>query len=177
MSDSTVERVLAWHEVLDESSYYEILGVLEMAGEDTIRRAFHVFAAAFHPDAHAGADPATLKAVERVFQRGAEAYRVLSRPELRRKYNLGLARGQLRLALGEPGTRPAGGSGAPSLGELCQSPSARLAAQRAEELIDRGELRAARRELELALRHDGDRNPALSERLEALDEELYARGE
>jgi len=177
MSDSTIERVLAWHEVLDESSYYEILGVLQIASDDTIRRAFHVFAAAFHPDAHSGADPSTLKAVERVFQRGAEAYRVLTQPELRKKYDAGLERGRLRLAIDDSGARSPSANAPPSLADLCRSPAARRAAQKAQELIDLGELRAARSELQEALRQDDDQNPALAERLEELDVELYEKGE
>ena len=176
MSDSTVQRVLAWHKVLDQSSYYEILGVLESADESAIRRAFHAFAAAFHPDAHAGADAETLRAVERVFQRGAEAYRVLSQPELRKKYDRHFARGQLRLDVTEGATRAPSENAAPSLADLCRSPAARRAAEKAEELIDRGELQAARRELEVALREDDDQNPAIAERLELLDVELFAKG-
>ena len=174
MSNSNVERVLAWHEVLDESNYYEILGVLETADEEALRRAFHQFAAAFHPDAHTEADARISKAVERVFQRGAEAYRVLSHSELRKKYDRGLARGQLRLLL-DQSARPPSGSAGESLADLCRSPSARLAAQRAEELIERGELEAARRELVVALTHDDDRNPALSDRIEALDVQIFEK--
>jgi DnaJ-class molecular chaperone len=77
---ATRERIRQWTEVLDDSTYYEILGVLEIAGEASIKQAFHEFALAFHPDSHQGADPETLRQVQRVFQRGAEAYRVLSHP-------------------------------------------------------------------------------------------------
>jgi curved DNA-binding protein CbpA len=83
-------RIDAWIEVLDDASYYELLGVLPLADDAALRRAFHEFARAFHPDSHVGADASTLEKVRRVFQRGAEAYRVLADPELRLRYDLAL---------------------------------------------------------------------------------------
>jgi curved DNA-binding protein CbpA len=151
---ATRERIEQWAEVLDDSTYYEILGVLEIAGDASIKQAFHEFALAFHPDSHLDADPETLARVRRVFQRGAEAYRVLSHPEL----------------------RPGQGT-AKSLDELAKSAAARLHAQKADELINRGDLRGAKRELQLAVHQDGGNNPELSDRLDALDLALFAMGE
>jgi DnaJ-class molecular chaperone len=87
------ERIFEWDALIDRSSYYEVLGVLEIADAAAIRKAFHEFAVAFHPDAFPEADDETADALRRVFQRGAEAYRVLSRPDLRSEYDLALAKG------------------------------------------------------------------------------------
>jgi curved DNA-binding protein CbpA len=170
-----LERIFEWDALLDQSSYYEVLGLLEIADGGAIRKAFHEFAVAFHPDAFPQADDETADALRRVFQRGAEAYRVLSNPESRADYDLALAKGQLRLdatIAPPPLARP---SDIRSLDELCRSPGARRYAKRAEELISGGDLTAAKRELQMALREDGD-NADLAERLDAIDLALFAMG-
>jgi curved DNA-binding protein CbpA len=170
-----VERIFEWDELLDQSTYYELLGLLEIADTEAVRRAFHEFAVAFHPDAFPEADEETSAALLRIFQRGAEAYRVLVRPDSRADYDLALAKGLLRLdSTIEP--PPLGRvSDIRSLDELCRSPAARRYAKRAEALISDGDLPAAKRELQMALREDGD-NPDLVERLDAIDLALFAMG-
>ena len=173
--DAQIERVYEWAAVLDESTYYEILSVLEIADDASIKTAFHEFALAFHPDAHLDFDAETASVCRLVFQRGAEAYRVLSHPELRPRYDLALAKGQLRLGGADVPRVANVGVGAKSLDELCQSAAARLYASRADALISQGDLQGAKRELMLALREDGN-NPELAERLDALDLALFAMG-
>jgi curved DNA-binding protein CbpA len=170
-----IERIFEWDALIDQSSYYEVLGLLEIADASAIRKAFHEFAVAFHPDAFPHADDETADALRRVFQRGAEAYRVLSRPESRADYDLALAKGQLRLdaTIGPPPL--ARNSDIRSLDELCRSPGARRYAKKAEELISNGDLTSAKRELQMALHEDGE-NPDLAERLDAIDLALYAMG-
>lgn len=105
--DELIARLEAWADVLDDSTYYELLGVLDIADERSIKQAFHEFALSFHPDSHLEADGERLELVRRVFKRGAEAYRVLMDPGLRSKYDLALAQGHLRLEAGEiPARRP-----------------------------------------------------------------------
>lgn len=171
------ERVQRWAEVLDDSSYYEILGVLEIADDAAIREAFHRFSLAFHPDAHVGADEELLTTVRRLFQRGAEAYRVLSHPDLRVRYDMALAKGHLRLEARDVPVGPALESDAKPLHELCRSAGAKLSAQKADKLISAGDLAGAKRELEKALEFDGGANAALTERLDAIEVALYAMGE
>src|SRR6187549_169503 len=89
--EADIERVYEWAAVLDASSYYELLGLLEIADDDAVKVAFHEFALAFHPDAHVDYDGPTAEVSRQVFQRGAEAYRVLSHPVLRARYDLSLA--------------------------------------------------------------------------------------
>lgn len=177
MSDEEqLARIEAWDEVLDDASYYEILGVLPLADGDGLRRAFHEFSLAFHPDAHLDADTTTLTRVRRVFQRGAEAYRVLSDPELRVRYDMVLAKGQVRMEPERVPQRANLDAGKP-LDELCRSGGAKLAAQKAAKLIAAGDLAAAKAELERALEYDGGVNPALQERLQDLEVALYAMGD
>ena len=170
-----IERIFEWDALIDQSSYYEVLGLLEIADASAIRKAFHEFATAFHPDAFPQADDETADALRRVFQRGAEAYRVLSRPESRADYDLALAKGQLRLDATIAPPPLARNSDIRSLDELCRSPGARRYAKKAEELISNGDLTAAKRELQMALREDGE-NSDLAERLDAIDLALYAMG-
>jgi curved DNA-binding protein CbpA len=174
--DDELARIEAWNEVLDDASYYEMLGVLPLADLDALRRAFHEFALAFHPDSHVGADESTLEKVRRVFQRGAEAYRVLTDPELRVRYDMALEHGQLRLVPETVPRRASFDEGRP-LDELCRSGGAKLHAQKAAKLIDAGNPAAAKLELERALEYDGGVNPALEERLRDLELALYAMGD
>jgi curved DNA-binding protein CbpA len=161
------EHLRAWAEVLDDANYYEILGVLEIADADAIRRAFHDFSLAFHPDAQPVGDEEARALALRIFRRGVEAYRALSTPEQRAAYDLALAKGELRLGAGTRKEARAAGS-ARSLDELCRSPGAKLYAKRAEDLITAGDLRAATHELYRALRAEDGDNPELAERIGAL---------
>jgi len=61
--------------------YYEILGVPRDADRETVRRAFRLLAAEFHPDVSDSPN-----ALDR-FREIAEAYDVLSRPETREQYD------------------------------------------------------------------------------------------
>jgi molecular chaperone DnaJ len=62
--------------------YYEILGVAEKASQEEIKKAFRGLAKKYHPDAN----PDDPEAGERFKQIG-EAYRVLSDPDSRKKYD------------------------------------------------------------------------------------------
>jgi DnaJ-class molecular chaperone len=175
LDEVCVARVYEWASVLEESNYYELLGVLEIADDSALKSAFHEFALAFHPDAHLDYDEEIAELSRTVFQRGAEAYRVLSHPELRPRYDMALAKGQLRLGGSEVPRLANVGVGAKSLDELCRTASAKRFATRADQLISDGDLTGAKRELMLALREDGT-NPELAERLDAVDLALFAMG-
>mmetsp|Transcript_11593 Transcript_11593/g.27014 ORF Transcript_11593/g.27014 Transcript_11593/m.27014 type:complete len:272 (+) Transcript_11593:137-952(+) len=64
--------------------YYRILGVSRDASDEELKRAYRRLALKWHPDKHQGA--AKSEAAER-FKTLAEAYHVLSRPELRAEYD------------------------------------------------------------------------------------------
>lgn len=175
--EEDIDRLRAWAAVIDDSNYYEILGVLDLADTESIKVAFHEFALAFHPDVHAHGSAEERDVARAVFRRGAEAYRVLSDAELRAQYDLAVARGQLRLTR-DGGATPAGQAtnALKSLEDICNTPAARLAARRANEHIGQGRLEEARRLLKEALALDGYENPELEERIEALDLALFAMG-
>jgi curved DNA-binding protein CbpA len=160
-----LEHLAAWNDVLDDATYYEILGVLHIADPGAIRDAFHEFALAFHPDAQLDLAPDARRVVARIFQRGVEAYRVLSSDGERARYDLALAKGLLRLE----GTSDRQPTGARSMDELCRTAAAKLYAKRAEDLITQGRLGRAADELLRALRAEDRPNPDLAERLEALN--------
>jgi len=162
-------HLTAWNEVLDDASYYEILGVLEIADAEAIRSAFHEFSLAFHPDAQPHGDDAARRIATRIFRRGVEAYQALILPERRAAYDLALAKGELRLDVDPDGTAPdRAETGAHSLDEICRSKAAKLYAKRAEALITDGDLTAATHELFRALRAEEGENPELAERIAAL---------
>jgi DnaJ-class molecular chaperone len=174
-----LRKATSWDAVLDESSYYELLGVLDIADASAIKAAFHQFALAFHPDSHVGASEQLLARVRRVFKRGAEAYRVLSDPGLRAKYDMALAQGHLRLEAGEipKGVEPFAG-GLKSLEDLCKTAAGKRHARRSDEYISAGDMRSAQRELKLAVHQEGQgHDPELLERLDALDLALFAMGD
>jgi len=152
------------------------LSVLALADDAALKAAWHQFAAAFHPDTHRGADPTVQEAATKVYMAGVEAYGVLSNPAKRAKYDLAVAKGRIRLSED---------SGAPSveareirsLDEVCRSAAARRHAVAAENYIVTGDLGAAKKQLQIALVHDGGKNADLEERIDALDLVLFAGGD
>lgn len=176
MEADEIERLLGWADVIDDSNYYEILGVLEIADAMSIKQAFHQFALAFHPDQHVESPAPVQEAVRKIFKRGAEGYRVLSDAGLRAKYDLAVAQGVLRLDAGEV-PKNASIDGVQSLAAVCQSPAARMCAEKAESYLDAGDFRAAKKELQMALYHDGNDNPELAERIDAVDLAMFAMGD
>lgn len=180
------QRLERWSDILDDSTYYEILDLLELADEEAIRASFKKFSLAFHPDLHLEAPEEHQALARRIFQRGAEAYRVLSDPELRSAYDLALAQGRLRLTVAPDSSGP-GTSSPPSstrvssarvktLEEIARTPAAKLSAAKAEREISRGDFESARRLLKEALLQDDHENPELEGRIEALDGAIYAKG-
>lgn len=176
---ATLERLQEWDEVLDDSSYYEVLGVLEICDDQALREAFRDFALSFHPDLFRGEPEPILAVVRRIFQRGTEAYRVLADRDLRIRYDMGLSSGKRRLdpTLTQKSEAP------PSiaikykgLDELARSGGAKLAAQKAGKLLEKGDLQGAKAELQKALVFDGNANPKLAEQIEAISLVLYAGG-
>ena len=175
MQPADTELVLAWEELIDDSNYYEILGILEIADDGAIKEAYWNFARAFHPDAHPDAEPNMAATLRRIFQRGVEAYKTLSDHKLRADYDLALARGALRLK--DSLLPPEQLGGAKGLEDLCVSKSARLAARKADQLISNGMLAEAKRELQLAIQHDDGGSEELRQRLDALDLMMFAQGD
>ncbi len=169
------EALAGWLAVLDKLSYYDILGVGTRAAHDDLRRAFHVFASTFHPDAHHARSPEERRAVDTIFKRGAEAFRVLSEPHLRAQYDQALTlvtdQGSARAAVATR-TVATSASIAPAptrLIDSVRSPGARPFVLRAEELARKGDFKQAKLQLTMALHMERG-----NARLEAFANELDA---
>ncbi len=165
--DST--HLLAWLSALEHLTYYEILAVDQTVTRSRLARAFHAFAMTFHPDAHQSASAHEREALSDVFQHGAEAYRVLSNPELRTRYDMALRAGDLRLDQGTISLPPARPDWAARLDERCRSAGAKLHAVRAQKLFRSGDVLGAKAALEDALTYDGGANLELQRYIEDLE--------
>jgi curved DNA-binding protein CbpA len=171
-----------WLAALDAVSYYDLFRVSKTANYDDLRAAFHAFAESFHPDVHGWRHPSEQAAIGYIFKRGTEAYRVLSDPQLRARYDEALANGILRpenLVVDLDGPRskslsPTGPGG--RLIDKVRTPGARPFVIRAEELMKKGDPKQAKIQLVMAMHMDA-KNPALEAYAKELDEAAKAKAE
>lgn len=154
---------------LDQLDYYDLLRLEPTATGDQIRRAFHEFAVRYHPDRYAGAPADKLERASQIYRRGAEAYRVLTSPEQRARYDKLLASGQLRYA--DPSAAEERAAKKPAGVLEVKSLKARPFLQKALEAEKRGDLANAKLNLGMALQHEPD-NAALKLRLEEITAKL-----
>lgn len=154
---------------LDQLDYYTLFRIEDGASADQIRDAYHDFALKYHPDRYAGAPPDKRSRAAQIFRRGAEGYRVLMDPELRRRYDEGLARGNMRLTAEEQsGTqRPP----RPSSTLSVRSAKARPFAKKALRDVKRGDFKSAKLQLKMALQHEPD-SAVLQARLADVEQRL-----
>lgn len=82
---------------LDKLDYYSLLEVEPTASVAEVRAAFRRFALKYHPDRHAGSEPAKIERATRIYRRGSEALETLVDPTRRKAYDIVLARGEMRL--------------------------------------------------------------------------------
>ena len=163
------EAILEWASTLDAVDYLTLLQLPQVEpSEDEVRAAWRHFALSFHPDRHRDSPDEVRAAATRVFQRGAEAYRILLEPTLRRRYMEMLARGALRMSHEDiaDSHRPEA-----RVQDLVRSAVARPFAEKADELIARGELKQARLQLQLAIMREPN-NQKLNDRLRELDAQI-----
>jgi len=187
--------IRGWLAVLDELSYYELLGIDSHAGADQIRRGFYRFAETFHPDGHATRPSPERTAINTIFMRGTEAYRVLSDAALRYRYDEARSQGneRARLVTMQPlpasaksfrapppslkPSQPAGAATDPTaaltgkLADYVRQPRARPFAQQAEALAKNKEYAKAKLQLKLAINMDPG-NPALDGYMKELEEQI-----
>lgn len=143
------QRVISASERLDDTSYYEVLGVSPEAGPVEIASRYYALVARLHPDRHARErDPARREALTKLFARIGDAYRVLTDPELRRAYDSARARGEATLAPEERGRQKPAPARDPAT-EL-----ARQLLEKGQSRLDVGDARGARSHLELAARYE-----------------------
>jgi DnaJ-class molecular chaperone len=177
------DSIRQWLAALDSISYYELFRVPPEAPSDAIRDAFHKFAESFHPDGHHWRHPTEQAQIGYIFKRGTEAYRVLSDPQLRKRYDEALANGILRpesLIVEPDGSRAPGQGGAAGgsgrLSDKVRNPGARPFVLRVEELAKKGDPQQAKLQLVMAMHMDA-KNPALEAYAKELDEAIKAKAD
>jgi curved DNA-binding protein CbpA len=176
------DAIRQWLATLDSISYYDLFRVAPDVGQDALRHAFHGFAETFHPDVHGWRHPQERAAIGYIFRRGTEAYRVLSDPALRARYDDALANGILRpeqlvVEIEAPRSSMAPPSGvATRLIDKVRSPGARPFVLRAEELFKKGDPKQAKIQLVMAMHMDA-KNPALESFAKDLDQAIKIKAE
>lgn len=174
MDDRAIKQ---WLSALGSISYYELFRVAPTATHDELHGAFHAFAEAFHPDAHRWRPLDQQEAIGTIYRRGTEAWRVLSEPALRTRYDAAVAHGNLRpedLLEVERPPRSLGGGGAGALVDQVRSPGARPFVLRAEQLFKKGDPKQAKIQLVVAMHMDRG-NASLEAFGKELDEAIRAR--
>jgi DnaJ-class molecular chaperone len=136
--------------ILDELDYYTILSVDRGAPASLVRQAYHAASRRFHPDLYRQLDPELRAGVSRIAKRVTEAYSVLRDPKRRQIYDRQIAGGGsgLRLQLAEAGAQAERKAIEERLGA---TPNGRRFFTLAHQEIDRGNLGAAARNLQMAL--------------------------
>jgi curved DNA-binding protein CbpA len=174
------DTIRQWLAALDSISYYELFGIRPESTPDDIRVAFHAFAESFHPDVHQWRHPTEQAALSHIFKRGTEAYRVLSDPALRVRYDAAVKGGILRpeqliVELESPRSQPfnpgGGAVGGTKLSDKVRTPGARPFVLRVEELMKKGDAQQAKLQLVMAM-HMDPRNPALEAYGKELDQKI-----
>lgn len=176
LEDDGEALVLAWAAMLDRVDY---LALLQLPAdrpieESELRQGFHRFALAFHPDRWREAHDDVRSAAIAVYCLGAEAYKVLQDPLLRKRYLRLRAAGKLRMPPDEI-AQSARAEGGESFEAMVRSPQAIPFAKRADELMLAGNVRQAKLQVQLALAKDPG-NARLEERLADLAEVVKALG-
>ena len=135
-----------------------------------MREAFHTFALRYHPDRFARAPTEKRERASQIYRRGAEAYRVLMDGELRRRYDVGLRHGDLRLTdAAERKERVKSRTQSTKLG--VRSSKARPFVSQAQRAFKLGDFKTAKLNLKMALAHE-PANPLIRARLAAVEEQL-----
>ena len=164
------EAFLQWVAGVHKKSYYEILHLKTDATPKAVKDAFHAFALAYHPDRFADEAADVAAAASEVFKRGVEAYRTLSRPALRKRYDDALSRGKNRIDEKQVDTVPPPPMGK-TLEQVAKTPKGKQWALKADRLLSIGKLEDARLALVNALQSE-PHNDELQERLNLIYEAL-----
>ena len=150
----SVSTFIAWAESTATQNYYAILRVPQTASAGQIKAAFHSHALRCHPDRYVDDPPQVSQAAAEVFKRGVEAYNVLGKPDLRKRYDEALAKGKLRFDPTALPSIPPPPPKARTLEDIAQTPSGKQHALKADRLINIGKLEEARIALITATQHE-----------------------
>jgi curved DNA-binding protein CbpA len=167
---ATKDALLLYLSGLERKNYYGILGCTTDASPAAIKSAFHAFSLLYHPDRYVDAPKEVGALASEIYKRGVEAYRCLSRREVRARYDRSLGRGKIRLDTSRPST-PLPPPPIRTLETIAHSRDAKKHAGKADRLISIGKLESARIELVGACQCEPD-NEELAERLRVLYEAL-----
>ena len=167
---ATKDALLLYLSSLERKTYYEILGCTTGASPAAIKSAFHAFSLLYHPDRYVDSPREVGALASEIYKRGVEAYRCLSRRQVRARYDRSLARGKIRLDAAIPSTPPPPPP-VRTLETIARTPDAKKRAGKADRLISIGKLENARIELVGACQCEPD-NQELAERLALLYEAL-----
>ncbi|HEY6880728.1 MAG TPA: J domain-containing protein [Polyangiales bacterium] len=158
---------------LEALDYYSLLQVEPTASADEVRRAFHEFAARYHPDLflRAGAEKAHVERAAQIYRRGAEAYKVLTDHRRRKAYDAQLERGKVRFDANEEPPPPPVASGTWPI--RVKNPMARPFATKAEQAFKASDWGTAKVNIKMALSKDVG-NPQLTALLAEVEHKLSA---
>lgn len=93
-----VEKVENLYTRIEALDHYDILGIEKQASQDIIKKAYYKSAKEFHPDKHFSLPSSELKSkLNTIFASITEAYRILSDPLMRGKYDQKLSCGTARI--------------------------------------------------------------------------------
>ncbi len=163
-------NILSWNERLEQLDYFQLLDVTAETAADELQRAFHRFALRFHPDVRPLAPPQIKAALTRIFERGAEAYRILAEPTLLGRYRHARARGELRLADVSLRALPELSTTLPSLHLSCRTTGAKLMAQNAAKAYAQHEMARVVDALRSALDYEAGSNQTVEDCLLAAEQ-------
>jgi curved DNA-binding protein CbpA len=170
MKMATKEALAVFLESLSRKTYYEILRVDATADAAAVKTAFHDFSLLYHPDRYVDLQPDVVLVAQDIFKRGVEAYRCLSRPAPRERYDRALGKGQLRVREGSPSEAPPPPA-ARTLETVARTTRGKQFALKADRLLAIGRLEDARVQLVSACQCE-PHNEELAERLHLLYEAL-----
>lgn len=170
--------VMRWAKVIDTLDYLTMLKLPRTASgpsDAEVRKAYRVFARSFHPDHYRSSSDEVRAAAAKVFSAGADAYHVLSDPMLRLRYMKSLGEGVARPRLEdlEKVTREEQRAAAQACAALATTPQGKQHAERADKMIQLGELAYAKTALEEAIKREPG-NAGLAAKLLAVERRLYA---
>lgn len=166
---------IAWAESLESMTYYDVLRVPTNASPAQVQLAFHELSLRCHPDRFVEDEPEVAAAAARVFKKLVEAYNVLRRPHLRKRYDAELAKGSgVRLDVHAVEEKPKFEQR--TLFMIAKDPRAKRFAAKADQALSAGNLEQARVAL-ISACHEDPGNTELKERLDILYEALMLEPE
>jgi len=168
MASVKVAELRALANIVEDLDYYQLLEVAPGATGSEVRNAYHSIARRYHPDRLRQEGAPILSAAEHVAKRVSEAYAVLRDPRRRRAYDQQRSDGERRLRLVEGGARADRQMSDERQG---RTPNGRRYITLAHQDLARGDLKAARQNLQMALTYEPD-HAWVKEKLTELKQQL-----